>query len=205
MKCFHTHTSGISLHQIRLQATRGHCYTLVKELSRLYVRKYSFSQTTANEWNKVAADCVHSSVSVQREVSLTAGYNLINTCGLSISQRLPCPLQSQLLLCGQYCQILFNSSGIFSVSLLTSVLIMVCDSFVWMHPYRHVAIPRNSGNADAIKEGDILSCYLAPLVWTVNPARAALISNYGRRHRVLPGDCSLQSEGSAVRRFMSPK
>ena len=34
---------------------------LVKGQSRLDVRKYSFSQRTINEWNKLSADCVHSS------------------------------------------------------------------------------------------------------------------------------------------------
>ena len=35
--------------------------TLVKGQSRLDVRKYSFSQRTVNEQNKLSADCVHSS------------------------------------------------------------------------------------------------------------------------------------------------
>ena len=39
--------------------TRGHDFTLVKRQSRLDVRKYSFSQRTVNEWNKLSADCVH--------------------------------------------------------------------------------------------------------------------------------------------------
>ena len=33
----------------------------MKGQSRLDVRKYSFSQRTGNEWNKLSADCVHSS------------------------------------------------------------------------------------------------------------------------------------------------
>ena len=41
--------------------TRGHNYTLVKKLSRLDVRKYSFSQRTINVWNKLSTDCVHAS------------------------------------------------------------------------------------------------------------------------------------------------
>ena len=41
--------------------TRGHNFMLVKGQSRLDVRKYSFSQRTINEWNKLSADCVHSS------------------------------------------------------------------------------------------------------------------------------------------------
>ena len=34
---------------------------LVKWQSRLDVRKYSFSEWPENEWNKLSADCVHSS------------------------------------------------------------------------------------------------------------------------------------------------
>ena len=41
--------------------TRGHDFKLVKWQNRLDVRKYSFSQRTVNEWNKLSADCVHSS------------------------------------------------------------------------------------------------------------------------------------------------
>ncbi len=33
----------------------------MKGQSRLHVRKYSFSQSTINERNKLSADCVHSS------------------------------------------------------------------------------------------------------------------------------------------------
>ena len=40
--------------------TRGHDFTLVKGQSRLDSRKYSFSERTVNEWNKLLADCVHS-------------------------------------------------------------------------------------------------------------------------------------------------
>ena len=43
------------------KVTRGHNYTLVKEQSRLDVRKYSFSQRTINVWNKLSTDCVHAS------------------------------------------------------------------------------------------------------------------------------------------------
>ena len=41
--------------------TRGHDFTLVKGHNRLDFRKYSFPQRTVNEWNKLSADCVHSS------------------------------------------------------------------------------------------------------------------------------------------------
>ena len=39
--------------------TRGHKVTLVKEQSRLDIRKYSLSQKTINEWNKLSTDCVN--------------------------------------------------------------------------------------------------------------------------------------------------
>ena len=41
--------------------TRGDNLTLVKDQSRLYVRKYSFSQRTINVWNKLSTDRVHAS------------------------------------------------------------------------------------------------------------------------------------------------
>ena len=41
--------------------TRGHKVTLVKDQCRLYIRKYSFSQRTINEWNKLSTDCVTAS------------------------------------------------------------------------------------------------------------------------------------------------
>ena len=41
--------------------TRGHGFTLVKGQNRLDFIMYSFSQRTVNEWNKLSADCVHSS------------------------------------------------------------------------------------------------------------------------------------------------
>ena len=40
--------------------TRGHYCTLVKGQSRLYVRKYSFSQNTVNELTNLSDDYVHS-------------------------------------------------------------------------------------------------------------------------------------------------
>ena len=36
---------------------RGHEVTLVKDQCRLYIRKYSFSQRTINELNKLSTDC----------------------------------------------------------------------------------------------------------------------------------------------------
>ena len=38
--------------------TRGHGVKLVKDWCRLDIRKYSFSQRTINEWNKLVTDCV---------------------------------------------------------------------------------------------------------------------------------------------------
>ena len=61
---------------------RAHDFTLMKRQSKLYVGKYLFSQRTVNEWNKLSADCVHSS---------------------SITQQLPCPQPSEMLLEWQSC------------------------------------------------------------------------------------------------------
>ena len=41
--------------------TRGHEVKLVKEQCRLDIRKYSFSQRTINEWNKLSTDCISAS------------------------------------------------------------------------------------------------------------------------------------------------
>ena len=41
--------------------TRGHEVALVKAQCRLDIRKYSFSQRTINEWNKLSTDCVTAS------------------------------------------------------------------------------------------------------------------------------------------------
>ena len=41
--------------------TRGHEVTLVKDRCKLDVRKYSFSQRTINEWNKLSTYCVNAS------------------------------------------------------------------------------------------------------------------------------------------------
>ena len=38
--------------------TRGHEVKLVKDQCRLDIRKYSFSQRTVNEWNKLSTDCI---------------------------------------------------------------------------------------------------------------------------------------------------
>ena len=43
------------------KVTRGHNFTLVKNQSRLDVRKFSFSQRTINVWNKLSDECVHAS------------------------------------------------------------------------------------------------------------------------------------------------
>ena len=41
--------------------TRGHGITLAKKQCRLNIRKFSFSQRTVNEWNRLLADCVGAS------------------------------------------------------------------------------------------------------------------------------------------------
>ena len=41
--------------------TTGYEATLVKDQCRLDIRKYSFSQRTVNEWNKLSTDCVTAS------------------------------------------------------------------------------------------------------------------------------------------------
>ena len=41
--------------------TRGQKAALVKEQCRLDMRKYSFSQSVINEWNKLPNDCVNAS------------------------------------------------------------------------------------------------------------------------------------------------
>ena len=78
--------------------TGGHDFTLVKGQNRLDFRKYFFPQRTVNEWNKLSADCVHSS-------SVNMFKNRIDNylVRLSISQRLPCPQPSELLLGWQSC------------------------------------------------------------------------------------------------------
>ena len=40
---------------------RGHEVTLVRDQCRLDIRKYSFSQRTINEWNKLSTYCVTAS------------------------------------------------------------------------------------------------------------------------------------------------
>ena len=72
--------------------TRGRV-PLVKDQCRLYIRKYSFSQRTINEWNKLSTDCVTAS-SVNMFKIRRVDYTQIKNVGLSISQWLPCPLAS---------------------------------------------------------------------------------------------------------------
>ena len=43
------------------RGTRGHGVTLAMKQCRLDVRKFSFSQRTVNEWNRLSADCVGAS------------------------------------------------------------------------------------------------------------------------------------------------
>ena len=41
--------------------TRGRGITLAKKQCRLDIRKFTFSQRTVNEWNRLSADCVRAS------------------------------------------------------------------------------------------------------------------------------------------------
>ena len=41
--------------------TRGREVKLIKDQCRLDIRKYSFSQWTVNEWNKLSTDCITAS------------------------------------------------------------------------------------------------------------------------------------------------
>ena len=38
--------------------TRGHGVTLAKKQCRVDIRKFSFSQRTVNEWDRLSVDCV---------------------------------------------------------------------------------------------------------------------------------------------------
>ena len=75
--------------------TGGHEVTLVKDQCRLGIRKYSFSQRTINEWNKLSADCVTaSSMNMFKnkiDISQDGGLH-VKSVGLSISQWFPFPL-----------------------------------------------------------------------------------------------------------------
>ena len=40
--------------------TRGHSWALAKERFKLDIRKYTFSQRTINEWNRLPGECATS-------------------------------------------------------------------------------------------------------------------------------------------------
>ena len=46
---------------VKGERTRGHGVALAKKQCRLDIRKFSFSQRTVNEWNRLSADCVGAS------------------------------------------------------------------------------------------------------------------------------------------------
>ena len=46
---------------LKKDRTRGHKVKLVKDQRILDIRKYSFSQRTVNEWNKLPTDCMTAS------------------------------------------------------------------------------------------------------------------------------------------------
>ena len=58
------------------RTTKGHAVTLTKNQCRLDMRKYSFSQRTVNEWNRLSGDCVGaSSVNMfKNKIDKRAGY-----------------------------------------------------------------------------------------------------------------------------------
>ena len=69
--------------------TRGYEIKLVKDQCRLDIRKYSFSQRTINEWNKLSTDCITaSSVNVlkKRVDTYLRSYTQMNIVGITISQ-----------------------------------------------------------------------------------------------------------------------
>ena len=63
------------------------------ELCRLDIRKYSFSQRTINEWNKLSTDCSMNMFKNKVDTFFRrVDYTQIKNVGLSISQWLPCLL-----------------------------------------------------------------------------------------------------------------
>ena len=52
--------------------TRRHGITLAKKQCRLHIRKFSFSQRTVNEWNRLSADCVCASSVNMFKIKLTS-------------------------------------------------------------------------------------------------------------------------------------
>ena len=71
---------------------RGQQVKLVKDLCRLDIRKYAFSQRTINEWNKLSTDCITASSVNMFKNKVDAYLRRMNVVGLSIGQWLPCPL-----------------------------------------------------------------------------------------------------------------
>ena len=72
--------------------TREHEVKLVKDQCRLGIRKYSFSQRTTNEWNKLSMDYITASSEnmFKNRVDTSQEGGLL--VGLSISHCLPCSL-----------------------------------------------------------------------------------------------------------------
>ena len=75
--------------------TRGHGVTLLlaKKQCRLDIKKFSFSQRTLNEWNRLSADCIGASTVVLICLKIKSiyisddGIHLDREVGLYISQR----------------------------------------------------------------------------------------------------------------------
>ena len=57
LHCFFANVTPCPLVLKEERRTRGHGVTLAKKQCRLDIRKFSFSQRTVNEWNRLSADC----------------------------------------------------------------------------------------------------------------------------------------------------
>ena len=72
------------------QETRGHEIKLLKDQCRLDIRKYSFSQRTINEWNKLSTDCITaSSVNITGLTHISGGHlawmaTLVKSCSIKL-------------------------------------------------------------------------------------------------------------------------
>ena len=53
--------NNVVFNAMNITWTRGHGITLAKKQCRLDLRKFSFSQRTVNDWNRLSADCVGAS------------------------------------------------------------------------------------------------------------------------------------------------
>ena len=79
--------------------TCKHDYTLGQ--SRMDVRKYSFSQRTVNEWNKLSGDCVHSSSSITMFKNTIDNYLLRRRYTIRFARTVPAdyPVHGSIVTC----------------------------------------------------------------------------------------------------------